>query len=350
METNCKVKKMNSIEAFRFIFMLMVCIWHYQGTKVLAHGYMAVEFFFILSGVLMYFSVSKENALGTFDYTMKKVKRFAPDCLLLIVYVNLRHMILPALLGRKELEVSWLLQALPESLFLQNIGIYTGGVNFPMWYVSVLLFGGAFVYALLRYNKRLAISIVLPMVILVGYTYIFNMDKRGRIDGFDLYGGVYTPMLRGVCGISLGVVLGYIFVLKKQCIQHVKTWVINALGLISLCLFLIFAIFPTSQSYDRYLLIVVPFLLLACFMESSLFNKLFSCSCFSILGGYSWQMLVYHGRIIIPLYVTLKAILNLTCPLWLDLLLFSVVCVGVSAFFKMLIPKILTCIRSFIYK
>ena len=350
METNCKVKKMNSIEAFRFIFMLMICIWHYQGTKVLAHGYMAVEFFFILSGVLMYFSASKENALGTFDYTMKKVKRFAPDCLLLIVFVNLRHMILPALLGRKELEVSWLLQALPESLFLQNIGIYTGGVNFPMWYVSVLLFGGAFVYALLRYNKRLAISIVLPMIILVGYTYIFNMDKRGRIDGFDLYGGVYTPMLRGVCGISLGVVLGYIFVLKKQCIQHVKTWVINALGLFSLCLFLLFEIFPTSQSYDRYLLIVVPFLLLACFMERSLFNKLFSSSCFSILGGYSWQMLVYHGRIIIPLYVTLKAILNLTCPLWLDLLLFSVVCVGVSAFFKMLIPKFLTGIRSFIYK
>lgn len=278
-------KKMNSIEAFRFVFMLIICIWHYQSTKALAHGYMAVEFFFILSGVLMFFSSNKEYALGTLDYTMKKVKRFAPDCLLLIAYVNLRHMILPVLLGRKELDVSWLLQALPESLFLQNTGIYTGGANFPMWYVSVLLFGGAFVYALLRFNKRLALSIILPMIVLVGYTYIFSMDKRGRVDGFDLHGGIYTPMLRGVCGISLGVVLGYIFVLKKQYIQCVKTWVIDALGMISLCLFLIFAIFPTSQSYDRYLLIVVPFLLLACFMESSLFNKLFSSSCFSILGG-----------------------------------------------------------------
>lgn len=278
-------KKMNSIEAFRFIFMLIICIWHYQSTEALAHGYMAVEFFFILSGVLMFFSSNKEYALGTLDYTMKKVKRFAPDCLLLIAYVNLRHMILPVLLGRKELDVSWLLQALPESLFLQNTGIYTGGVNFPMWYVSVLLFGGAFVYALLRFNKRLALSIILPMIVLVGYTYIFSMDKRGRVDGFDLHGGIYTPMLRGVCGISLGVVLGYIFVLKKQYIQCVKSWVIDALGMISLCLFLIFAIFPTSQSYDRYLLIVVPFLLLACFMESSLFNKLFSSSCFSILGG-----------------------------------------------------------------
>lgn len=343
-------KKMNSIEAFRFIFMLMICIWHYQGTKVLAHGYMAVEFFFILSGVLMFFSSNKEYALGTLDYTMKKVKRFAPDCLLLIAYVNLRHMILPVLLGRKELDVSWLLQALPESLFLQNIGIYTGGVNFPMWYVSVLLFGGAFVYALLRFDKRLTVSIILPMIVLVGYTYIFSMDKRGRIDSFDLHGGIYTPMLRGVCGMSLGVVLGYIFVLKKQCVLRVKTWVIDALGLISLCLFLVFAIFPTSQSYDRYLLIIVPFLLLACFVEKSLFNKLFGNKYWAILGGYSWQMLVYHGRIIIPLYVLLKTAFKFAIPLWLDLLLFSIVCVGVSAFFKMLVPKITLMVRKMVFK
>lgn len=47
------------------------------------------------------------------------------------------------------------------------------GVNFPMWYVSVFLWGGAFVYTLLIYNKKLAVSIILPMVVVVGYTYIF---------------------------------------------------------------------------------------------------------------------------------------------------------------------------------
>lgn len=67
--------------------------------------------------------------------------------------------------------------------------------------------------------------------------------------------------------------------------MRIKTWVIDALGLISLCLFMIFAIFPTSQSYDRYLLIVVPFLLLACFVEKSLFNMLFGNKCWIILGG-----------------------------------------------------------------
>ena len=205
-------------------------------------------------------------------------------------------------------------------------------------------------YALLRFNKRLALSIILPMIVLVGYTYIFSMDKRGRVDGFDLHEGIYTPMLRGVCGISLGVVLGYIFVLKKQYILCVKTWVIDALGMISLCLFLIFAIFPTSQSYDRYLLIIVPFLLLACFVEKSLFNKLFGNKCWAILGGYSWQMLVYHGRIIIPLYVLLKTAFKFAISLWLDLLLFSIVCVGVSAFFKMLVPKITLIVRKMVFK
>ena len=63
-------QKKNSIEAFRFLFMLMVCVWHYKSVACIAHGYMAVEFFFILSGLLMYFSVSKPNALGVFDYTL----------------------------------------------------------------------------------------------------------------------------------------------------------------------------------------------------------------------------------------------------------------------------------------
>ena len=124
-------QKKNSIEAFRFLFMLMVCVWHYKSVACIAHGYMAVEFFFILSGLLMYFSVSKPNALGVFDYTLRKMKRFAPDCLFLMAFVYLRHMIVPALLGRRSFDFSWTLQALPESLFLQNTGIYLGGGEFP---------------------------------------------------------------------------------------------------------------------------------------------------------------------------------------------------------------------------
>lgn len=320
-------KKKNSIEAFRFIFMLMICIWHYKSTEYMAHGYMAVEFFFILSGLLMYFSVSKPNALGVFDYTLRKMKRFAPDCLFLMAFVYLRHMIVPALLGRRSFDFSWTLQALPESLFLQNTGVYLGGANFPMWYMSVLLYGGALVYALLKYNKRLALSVIFPITILLGYTFIFSMNKRGRIDSFDLYGCMYVPMLRGICDMCLGVVLGYVLDKRQSLIRQIRPWVIDLLGLFALVLFLVFAFMQSKDCYDRYLLIVVPVVLLACWQKNSLFNRAFKSSVWASLGSISFQMLVYHGYIVIPFYLSLKEVLVVNLPIWLDVFLFSVVCI-----------------------
>ena len=333
-------QKKNSIEAFRFLFMLMVCVWHYKSVAYIAHGYMAVEFFFILSGLLMYFSVSKPNALGVFDYTLRKMKRFAPDCLFLMAFVYLRHMIVPALFGRRSFDFSWTLQALPESLFLQNTGIYLGGVNFPMWYVSVLLYGGAIVYSLLRYNRHLALSVIFPIVILFGYTFIFNMDDRGRIDGFDLYGCMYVPMLRGICDISLGVMLGYVLATRQTIVKRIRPWVIDVLSLLALVLFLIFAFMPSKESYDRYLLIVIPVVLLACWQKDSLLNRVFKSNVWARLGGISFQMLVYHGYIIIPFYLFLIKLIPMQFAKELDVLLFSLFCAIISLLMKKIVEKI----------
>lgn len=339
-------QKKNSIEAFRFLFMLMVCVWHYKSVAYMAHGYMAVEFFFILSGLLMYFSVSKPNALGVFDYTLRKMKRFAPDCLFLMAFVYLRHMIVPALFGRRSFDFSWTLQALPESLFLQNTGIYLGGVNFPMWYVSVLLYGGAIVYSLLRYNQHLALSVIFPIVILFGYTFIFNMDDRGRIDGFDLYGCMYVPMLRGICDISLGVVLGYVLTTRQTIVKRIRPWVIDVLSLLALVLFLIFAFMPSKDSYDRYLLIVIPVVLLACWQKDSLLNRVFKSNVWARLGGISFQMLVYHGYIIIPFYLFLIKLIPMQFAKGLDVLLFSLFCVIISLLMKKIVEKLSSLMRG----
>ena len=343
-------RKINSIEAFRFFFMMMICVWHYRSTDIMANGYIAVEFFFILSGVLLFFSVNKKNAIGTFDYTLKKIMRFAPDCLIVIIYAYLRHMILPVLFCKKDLDLTWLLQILPECLFLQNIGIYTGGVNYPMWYVSVLLCGGALIYAIIRFNKKSAISIILPLTVLLGYTYIFNMDRRGRIDSFETYDGIYMPMLRGVCGMSLGVLLGYLLKTYKYKLDHIRIWIIDFLGLISLSLFLLFAFMPFKENFDRYLLIIIPFLLFVCFTEKSVFNKIFKGSIWSYLGGYSWQMLVYHGRIIIPFYIEIKSGLHIQLSETVDLLFFCIITLMLSIIFKVLVSKISSLFKLLILK
>lgn len=89
--------------------------WVYGG-RVLFH----------IVGIADVFSVSKPNALGVFDYTLRKMKRFAPDCLFLMAFVYLRHMIVPALFGRRTFDFSWTLQALPESLFCKTLVFILG--------------------------------------------------------------------------------------------------------------------------------------------------------------------------------------------------------------------------------
>lgn len=48
------------IEFYRFLFMCVICLWHFRGIVPTFHsGYLPVEFFFILSGYLLYNTVIK---------------------------------------------------------------------------------------------------------------------------------------------------------------------------------------------------------------------------------------------------------------------------------------------------
>lgn len=75
MQTNCdKAANVNtrnySVEFFRFFFMLFICLTHFPGKNVihLHHAYLAVDFFFILSGLFIYKSSCKKEPLSTFDF------------------------------------------------------------------------------------------------------------------------------------------------------------------------------------------------------------------------------------------------------------------------------------------
>lgn len=44
-----------AIEAFRFIFICIICLWHCRDAAPwLRHGYIAVEFYFVLSGFFIF--------------------------------------------------------------------------------------------------------------------------------------------------------------------------------------------------------------------------------------------------------------------------------------------------------
>lgn len=69
----------SSIDFLRYIFMLNICIWHLNGqVHILNHGYLAVEFFFILSGLFLFQDQEKHPEMKTTQYIIKRYGRFYP--------------------------------------------------------------------------------------------------------------------------------------------------------------------------------------------------------------------------------------------------------------------------------
>ncbi len=310
--------KYNSIEALRFFFMLMICYWHYHRGEIFVHGYIAVEFFFILSGFLLFKSASKENVLSDIDYTRKKFLRFLPDNLIAICCAYFFYIALPAIGGGNSNFDDWI-RIIPETLMLQNIGFYLGGLNTPMWYVSVLLWGGAILYALLRYNKQLFTKVLAPIIVITGYTYLFNINPDGSIESFTNNGILCPPMVRGISDMSLGILIASIA--SKDIIRYGCIWDLASF----VSIILIIYISMSDECFDRYSLICYSVMVFTCFQPSSTLNKLFKANVWGHLGGITYQMLAYHYSLVLPLYYILHAHISLEQPVWNTIYLVSVV-------------------------
>ena len=296
MNTRCV-----SIEAMRFIFMSMICIWHYQGASgVFGHGYLGVEFFFILSGVLLYRSASKESALEPLNYTLKKIRKFFPKYFIAIGLAFLVFDLLPMICNKRQIEIleltGWL-SFVPECLMMQDIGIFANwkGYNYPLWYLSVLVYGGGWIYALIYFYRRLSINIVLPLIVVLGYTFLFNLDLENKIEHWEVATFVKIEMLRGVCDMSLGVLVGYLHERKSEYFIKNKTYV-DVFSLLSFIIALILCVL--TFDLDSYNLIFFSVVIVGCLQPKSLFNRLFRSPLWVYLGKLTFDMLLLHAPLI----------------------------------------------------
>lgn len=289
-------KKNNSIEFFRFLFMLVLAIWHFKLINFFEHGYFVVEFYFILSGFLLYQSFLKRN-VGTIQYTLKKIKRFYLEYFIafaLIYSLNLYYMRSSFNVLSIEYIFDNVVRILPELLFLQDIGIFRGGFNYPLWYLSVLIVGGGLLYAMLDTNKRVTINIILPVLIILVYAYLFSSDKPS-LENWDTIGCFPLPLLRGMADISVGILVYHIYIHNVSSIARYKTF----LNIISVpCIFLFILSMFAVQSYDCYILIFVPVIILSCVVSGTWINIVFRSSFWTKCGSITFEMYCLHAAIV----------------------------------------------------
>lgn len=133
-------KRNSNIEYLRMVFTFIVCIHHLEVVSFLKHGYLAVEFFFVLSGFLLYQSLENRRMSPT-EYLTSRLKKFYPEYFFaMIVYIF--YLVITAGCCDYQLLKNIFLSSISEVFLLQNMGIWGGGNNYPLWYLSILVWCG----------------------------------------------------------------------------------------------------------------------------------------------------------------------------------------------------------------
>ena len=280
------MRKNLPIEFLRFVFMTILCIWH-SGVTIVHHGYLAVEFFAILSGFFIEVSVRKATALSPFLFTMKRIKHFLP-----VIVVT----IIPSLfIGIKDPKLNATINTIIPIPIYDN-GIFGSVYNAPLWYIGCLITGGYFIYALsLNFNRAYS-SIIFAALPLLVYTFIFQGHIGESIEhrGFGIIGPFYMPLWRIMAGLSVGICLHRMLFTHSHWFEN-HTILVNIALLSSMAA--LAALFYFPQYLDQYSLLIFVVLIAAAFIQKSLLSILFQSKIWGFLGGLTLYMLFVHRPI-----------------------------------------------------
>lgn len=151
-----------TIAAYHFMQQFPNSLYAYNGWQ------MGVEFFYILSGLLLAKSAERSEGTG-FSYTWKSIKSiyllyFLTMLFNLIVYCIDTHKSFISMAGRSVMSF----------LFLQES--VRGVVGFlppngPAWFLSGLIVMGLAVYEFKQRSPRFFIQLIAPFSVLLIYTY-----------------------------------------------------------------------------------------------------------------------------------------------------------------------------------
>lgn len=276
-----KTNRNYAIEFFRFVFMLVIVVWHYNPCRnVVPHGYIAVEFFFLLSGALMLFSAQRHPEMDSLQYLIHRVKRFFPEYFGALLIAYSIHVFS---FWRNALPIdvrSLFCSFVAEVSFLQCL-FSVETINYPCWYLSALLIGGLVVYPICRIvDPRVRISALL-FCSLIGFFIMFV--KSPSIEQFSFP----FPIVRAVAGLSLGAFVGS---LSKCCHKQSMTLDVVTVVILALALLSIF----TVWILDAITIVVFAILLFNLLQGESFFCRVLSKPIFGSLGAITYEMLILH--------------------------------------------------------
>lgn len=208
-------QKNYAIEWYRYFFAFFICILHFKeyfgNPYPFGGAYLAVEFFFLVSGFFLLKTVDEHSVEGNAEtsallFAKSRFIRLYPQYILswgiLAVYgIFVRHSV-----SFKDLLINYV----DEVLMLQMLG--SGRyLNAAMWYVSALMIVSVLVFYLAAKNRKSFTHIIAPVTSLLIYSYFYQTKGMLAGVGWNNLLIVRDGFWRAWAGICLGCVIYEIY-------------------------------------------------------------------------------------------------------------------------------------------
>lgn len=302
------VGRNGKVELWRFIFSIAVMCYHIYkyilrqpaGSLFFSRGYIGVEFFFVLSGILMaksaYGEIQRNENIPLGKSTTRFIKRKISG--LMPMHIVVFVMLFTVFCFAKEWSLAGifenLLESIPGFFFIRMAGIYGPYVNFPEWYISVMLIAMLMLYPLTRKWYTSFTHIIAPLTALLILGYLSH--KYGGLGSIRVWTPIGSkPLLRGISEISLGAVCFEVSrTLKERKMTKRQRTAITVLETASLAGAVWMSLDVNPKEYDIYALIFLAVALTCAFSQQSYGEKLFSNDVCMYLGKLSLPIYLVH--------------------------------------------------------
>lgn len=206
-----KAERNGKIDFYKFIMSLVVITYHFGNAvnydgEWFRKGYIAVEFFFIVSGFLFAKSLSKyskienERIIGSsLSFMGKKYVGFLPYHIFTCVATFI------VLIINQKWSITDIIIGLPDLLLIGMGGVHHISELGHEWYLSAMLIVMLILTPVMMKYKDVYSRYIAPAAVLLLFGYICN--EYNKLDVVYSWNGVvYSGLLRAFAGISLGII------------------------------------------------------------------------------------------------------------------------------------------------
>lgn len=302
-----KEKRNGIISLWKFLFAIVIAFFHcsqfYQDIKnpFFPGGYIAVEFFFIVSGFYLAKKLIKEkydtkNIVGeTIKYIFKKILKLFPY--ILIAYI---FSIIIRLYYNPNLKTNELINSIWNLFLLREFGLRSTIILPQLWYLTSMFISIFTLYPIVKKYKEKFIAFISPLIVLFGLGYL-SYNWVGLDHAYQIWSGfTRTGIIRGFIELNLGMIL-YLIHLKLSKVEYTK---IGKLALTFLgegllvSVLIVINYIDAPKYYDYIMLFFISIAVIIISSEKTLEYNILSGKFFYYLEKLSMPIFINHVFVI----------------------------------------------------